>query len=114
SQKKMLNKRQLHLHKQSVPFQSIRIKIKQLTELQSEDCLINCVKQPHLKDTLPFYQKINQSTPLIFIQNGMAHLKEIKEFSQPTYVGVIEHGASRINDFTVDHLGEGKIVIASV
>ena len=43
--------------------------------------------------------KVNQT--IVFLQNGMGHLKYVKEIPfNPIVFGVVEHGALKINDFT--------------
>jgi len=47
------------------------------------------------------------------LQNGMGHIEVAKQLEQASYLGVVEHGASKLNDYTVNHLGLGKIVLGS-
>src|SRR5690625_5268375 len=112
-QKDSLESFRLHILKSSVSFKKVSVSAKQTSQLQKEDCYIICVKQSHIKKILPILKEINSDTPLIFLQNGMGHLEEIKKLPQPVYVGVVEHGANRIDDRTVNHLVMGKIKLAS-
>lgn len=88
------------------------IKVDLFTNIQAADCFFICVKQTDLQDVLPFIQKF-QMVPTIFLQNGMGHLHMIDKLEQPLFVGVVEHGARRINDNHVEHTGEGVIKIAA-
>jgi len=112
-QKEKIHNKQLHLFTYSKYDRTVSISVKLITELQQEDCLIICVKQPHIEHVLSYFKNISDTTPLFFLQNGMGHLELIKELPQPVYVGVIEHGASRLSDYEVNHLGAGVIKLAS-
>ncbi|MBY7143734.1 2-dehydropantoate 2-reductase [Virgibacillus sp. NKC19-3] len=109
-QKEKINKNGLffsHYHK-SFPVKSMLIE-----EMKSEDCLIICVKQPHVSGVISLIPTVNARIPLIFLQNGMGHIDSIKNRTQPVFLGVIEHGARRLSDTTVEHTGEGKVKLAS-
>lgn len=79
------------------------------SELKNEDCFIVCVKQTHIAGVLPVLAAVNQSTPLIFLQNGMAHLDQLASIRQPILLGVVDHGALKTNDHSVTHTGKGSI-----
>jgi len=80
--------------------------------LQEEDCFIVCVKQSNVTSIIPLLGNISSHTPLIFLQNGMGHLDEIKLLQQPIILGVIEHGAMKLEDNLVEHTGKGVIKLA--
>lgn len=82
--------------------------------MKTEDLLIVCVKQPDVERVLPYILKSNRETPILFLQNGMGHVQSIKCLDQPILVGVVEHGAYRLNDFTVNHTGKGMIKLALI
>lgn len=88
------------------------IKTLLINEIEKEDCLIVCVKQPQLSSVLPSIQNIQNNIPIIFLQNGMGHTKCFEMFDNPLYVGVVEHGAIRKNDNHVIHTGKGLIRLA--
>lgn len=81
-------------------------------QLKKEDLVIVCVKQPDVSNVLPYIRQTNPSTPLLFLQNGMGHVDDISHLQQTVFVGVVEHGAYRQNDFTVSHTGQGVIRIS--
>lgn len=112
-QAKMVSE-QLQLFVASEHVISISVAVKLVTEMEQEDCLIICVKQTHLSNLIPFITHKNAQTPLLFLQNGMGHLEWINKIQNPSYVGVVEHGAYRLNDYTVNHLGRGIIKLAAV
>jgi len=91
----------------------VEVEVKNISRISDHDCLFICVKQPQLKHVLPFLQHLKHDTPIVFLQNGMGHIEVAKQLNQASYLGVVEHGASKLNDYTVNHLGIGKIVLGS-
>lgn len=76
-----------------------------------EDLTIVAVKQYQLEAII---NKINNLAvspeALLFIQNGMGHLKLIEQvIAGHIYLASVEHGALKINSYTVSHNGEGSI-----
>lgn len=84
-----------------------------LHEMKHEELIIVCVKQPQLEDVLQILRQQHHFIPLIFLQNGMAHLKQIKPLNHPLFLGVVEHGALKEDDNCVRHTGKGRISIAA-
>lgn len=89
------------------------INVLTIQEMKKEDCLFICVKQADIIDVLPKINEKNQQTPLFFLQNGMGHLRFIEKLTQSCFLGVVEHGAYRVNDYTVKHTGKGLIKVAA-
>jgi len=108
-QKQIINKQGIHL-KEITSTKGVNASI--LSELQNEDCFIVCVKQSNITSVLPFIKQIDEKTPVIFLQNGMGHIDEVSRLTQPVILGVVEHGALKINDSTVSHTGRGRIYLA--
>jgi len=75
-----------------------------------QDLWFVSVKQHHLQDVI---DDIPTQVPVVFLQNGMSHLKLLQKRIH-SYVGIVEHGAFKKYDNTVLHLGKGKITIISV
>lgn len=75
----------------------------------SEELTIITVKQYHLPTILPVLNdRIKGWGSLLFLQNGMGHLKWLPELNaQRIYLGSVEHGAARVNEYTVSHNGYG-------
>ncbi|GAE29139.1 2-dehydropantoate 2-reductase [Halalkalibacter hemicellulosilyticus] len=47
---------------------------------------------------------------ILFLQNGMEHISYLSQYTcSEVAVGVVEHGAKRLNDFTVVHTGASAI-----
>ncbi|WP_062048540.1 2-dehydropantoate 2-reductase [Bacillus sp. JCM 19034] len=47
---------------------------------------------------------------ILFLQNGMQHIQDLSHYIHTEVaVGVVEHGAKRINDYSVAHTGLGSI-----
>lgn len=114
-QQERINDHQIHLYKQSTPIRMTDVPAFLIEQLSNTyDCFIICVKQPHIADVLAAFQHSSITAPLLFFQNGMGHIELIQSLSQRVYVGVINHGAHRIADNQVDHLGEGSIKLASI
>jgi|SRR5690625_818999 len=90
----------------------IPVQAKTYDNMQQEDLLIVCLKQYDLATVIPYINQSNWQTPTIFLQNGMGHIKWLKQMKQPIIVGVVEHGAFRVNDYTVKHTGIGQIKLA--
>jgi 2-dehydropantoate 2-reductase len=79
-----------------------------------EDLTIIAVKQYQLQAIM---ERINQlpiiPKSLLFLQNGMAHLKQLETIPLTnTFVGSVEHGALKENLYTVSHNGEGTTNVA--
>ncbi|WP_079480384.1 2-dehydropantoate 2-reductase [Halobacillus salinus] len=75
----------------------------------SHDLVIIAVKQDQVPSVLQEIRNTNSS--LLFLQNGMAHLELIPDYSN-ALIGVVDHGALKIDDRTVEHLGKGTIQVA--
>lgn len=90
-----------------------KVKANQLSdEINNQELLIITVKQYHLADLYPLIQYIK--VPLLFLQNGYGHIELIKTLQfTAVFVGVVEHGALRLNQYTVEHTGLGKTKLAS-
>nr|WP_263328108.1 2-dehydropantoate 2-reductase [Neobacillus sp. Marseille-Q6967] len=77
----------------------------------SENFTIITVKQYQLLEILDrIDHSIDKPESLLFIQNGMGHLKFLVELKvNNIFVGSVEHGANRLNAYTVSHNGNGPI-----
>jgi 2-dehydropantoate 2-reductase len=95
--------------------QTITLTIHHVKEMKEHELYIFCLKQPHLKKALSnVLQQIPEHAPLLFLQNGLSHIPLVKSLNQPVFIGVLSHGAKKINDFTVEHTGEGIIKIGAI
>lgn len=78
--------------------------------LAAQELLIVTVKQGAIDEILPYIQDVK--VPLLFLQNGMSHLKKLDCLhSETVYVGITEHGALRDNETTTIHTGIGAVRI---
>lgn len=109
-QKETLNDQGLFLSNIDNPF-SVQTSL--LNEIKEADCFIVCVKQHQIDSILPFIQEKNRHTPLLFMQNGMGHIKRLQRINGDLYIGVVEHGALKKTDNRVNHTGIGTIKIAA-
>lgn len=79
----------------------------------AEDITLITVKQYHLLDLMELLYTYSRSNKaILFLQNGMGHLKWLDRIKGEVYVGTIEHGAMRINLNSVVHTGNGLTTIA--
>lgn len=80
-----------------------------------EDLTIIAVKQYHLPKLLEELKRVNpnyQGT-FLFLQNGMGHLKWLKEMDAPNIIiGTVEHGSNKVENNHVIHTGLGKTKVA--
>ncbi|MFT8323330.1 MAG: 2-dehydropantoate 2-reductase [Bacillus sp. (in: firmicutes)] len=81
-----------------------------------ENLTIITVKQYQLE---AIYTKINLNSnhinDLLFLQNGMSHLKVLKTLPvKQILVGIVEHGAVKTNAYSVHHLGVGMIKLSAL
>lgn len=78
----------------------------------TEELSIICVKQYHLRELFREIS-IQHNHPILFLQNGMGHLKWIADLQlHSVLVGTVEHGAFRKNEHTVIHTGRGITKLA--
>lgn len=81
-------------------------------KMTTMDVLIIAVKYQDLSSVLQKLKDEKIQTPLLFIQNGLAHLSDIEESDFPHVAfATVEHGALKKNGHTVAHNGIGKITI---
>ncbi|EAC8463374.1 2-dehydropantoate 2-reductase [Listeria monocytogenes] len=111
-QSDLLNKKGLSLKDRS-ELKNIHIQAAEITDtekLSEQQLLIIAVKQYSLNAILPVLQKISEQVPLLFIQNGGAHLDSLKLLGDKRTIllGISEHGAGREDDTTVIWRGHGR------
>ncbi|TWI55787.1 2-dehydropantoate 2-reductase [Halalkalibacter nanhaiisediminis] len=79
------------------------------TNEESIDVAIVAVKSYQVEQVLTTLQELNVKS-ILFTQNGMGHTDLFpKVEKEELSVAVIEHGALRINDYTVHHTGVGQL-----
>lgn len=89
-----------------------KVMAKQISEnVMDSELLIITVKQYHLSDIYPYIENIK--LPLLFLQNGYGHIEFLQTLiSSSLFVGVVEHGALKHNQNTVEHTGLGRTKLA--
>ncbi|TCT26881.1 ketopantoate reductase [Melghiribacillus thermohalophilus] len=106
-QKRELNQWGIHLLPEKV---RLPVQAKRTEQMTDHDLVIVSVKQPQIHPVIDVIkQTLSPDTPLLFLQNGMSHLEQVQRLKQPIWIGVVEHGAIRLNDHTVRHTGLGVI-----
>jgi len=88
------------------------IKAYLIHEMKREEVYLVCVKQPQIKHVLPAIHAMVNNEPVLFLQNGMGHLEQVGNAKYPILVGIVEHGAIKLNDYSVKHIGRGTIKVA--
>lgn len=73
------------------------------------DLVIMAVKQHHVSAALSLCE--HAQAPVLFLQNGMGHLEKIQAITH-SLIGVVDHGALKRDECTVEHLGKGSIQVA--
>jgi len=80
-----------------------------------EDLTLIAVKQYHLNQLMDIlYAHSRPDKSILFLQNGMGHLKYLEKLNGEVYVGTVEHGAIRLNANRVLHTGIGSTNISSI
>jgi len=90
------------------------IEVKLYSEwLGCEDVTFIAVKQYHLNDIIEFLHFNSRPNKVIlFLQNGMGHIKWLDKMKGEVYLGTVEHGAIRTKANYVLHTGMGLTKIA--
>ncbi|MET3698089.1 ketopantoate reductase [Bacillus oleivorans] len=72
-----------------------------------EELVIIAVKEYHLHELMTSITSLHHSA-FLFLQNGMGHLPILENLeAKNIFVGVVEHGAVRLDERTVHHTGIG-------
>nr|WP_066327213.1 2-dehydropantoate 2-reductase [Anoxybacillus amylolyticus] len=108
-----LNEQQLRFCKQGTE-QRIHVRAALFGEQAAqEDILFITVKQYDLSAVLSQLKNVPSTTTLLFLQNGMSHLRLLSQWKEQNIVlGVVEHGALKHDDRTVEHTGMGKMTLS--
>ncbi|WP_391120792.1 2-dehydropantoate 2-reductase [Psychrobacillus sp. L3] len=105
------NKKIANLYIEKIPNAPDLISCKQVTEIKalySMDLIIIAVKYHHLEQLKKDLDLLPKHIPLLFVQNGLLHLSFIDQLKQSTIaIASVLHGATKVNDHTVRHLGIG-------
>lgn len=110
-QKKAIQKNGIHYYRLNQFVKNLKVHVQLLEEYSPGDIVFICVKQSELPSVLASIKPKITNEIVVFIQNGMSHISYLSELPS-VYVGVVEHGAHRLNDYTVNHLGDGTIRLA--
>lgn len=88
------------------------VKAKKITDYQASDLLIIALKQTQVPEFIYKNKSILKKEQIIFLQNGLGHIKYIKELELEAIISSVEHGALKIGYQEVSHLGKGVTKIA--
>ncbi|MCA1059269.1 2-dehydropantoate 2-reductase [Rossellomorea aquimaris] len=97
---------------------TINTKVKAVKQIEAKpeyDLGIVAVKEYDLASLENILLKFHPDRPLLFVQNGIAHVEWVKTLPHRHLIaGSVEHGSMRENDDTVHHLGEAGTNIALI
>ena len=80
------------------------------TGVTSDAFVLLAVKYDALEQILPAVKLHARQNPLVFLQNGMLHLRLIDELPQTDIAaGSVEHGSLKISDNEIRHTGNGTV-----
>lgn len=83
------------------------------SEAPKDALWIVAVKAHHLQELEKDFLSLPETTPLLFIQNGLSHLEWLERSIQnEIYIATIEHGAMKKDATTVLHTGVGLTKVA--
>lgn len=109
------NNKEENLYIEKEPNVPERIDCKQVNkieELFGADLIIIAVKYHHLHNLKSELDLLPINIPLLFIQNGLLHVPFTDQLKQSTIlIGSVLHGATKVNQYTVRHLGVGITTI---
>lgn len=75
---------------------------------------IVAVKYAGIKPILKLLMEKEMVHPILFVQNGMAHVEDARKSGLPElYFATVEHGAERLDVRTCSHNGVGQLKIAA-
>lgn len=80
----------------------------ELELIANEELVIIALKQYDLANMMSVLLDLDKLSTIIFLQNGMGHLTYIEQLKNYNVIlGVVEHGALKVNETTVMHTGIG-------
>lgn len=89
-----------------------QVKAKRITDYDSSDLLILALKQTQVPKFIQDNRSILKNQLMIFLQNGLEHIKYIEEYDLEAIIAVVEHGAQKVGHQNVNHLGKGVTKIS--
>jgi 2-dehydropantoate 2-reductase len=112
-QANLLNEQGLRLIKNGqqrlIPIKAMPLGQEKITD----DVLFIAVKQYDLAHVVEKCKEFSHTETLIFLQNGMGHVRLLSQLNNRNIVlGVVEHGAFKHDDRTVEHTGIGKTLLS--
>jgi 2-dehydropantoate 2-reductase len=112
---KQLKDKGITLVEEDIPVGNRQVTVKHLSEHSEleEEIIIVAVKQYALQDIMPYLLELNMDQSVLFLQNGMAHVKQAKKIENAhLLIGVVEHGVKKLDDVTVNWTGKGLTKVA--
>ncbi|WP_349410402.1 2-dehydropantoate 2-reductase [Pseudalkalibacillus sp. SCS-8] len=114
-QQRLLEKNGLDLHTPNGTFTTYPVvQVLEDAAPSQHDLLILAVKSYQIDNLISvIHQKFEKAKTILFIQNGMYHLRRLDEFTRHSiFLGVVEHGTMKESDHAIHHTGIGRTKIA--
>jgi len=87
--------------------------VSKLPQINNDTLVVVAVKYGQLQSIYPLLSTLPVDTPLLFLQNGLAHFEEVLTLPQKNIAfGSCQFGAQKENDDTVIHRGVGVLKLA--
>lgn len=101
------------LHQQTEETREITVKLWGDVNVPEDDVIIVAVKQYSLPELMNSLKECSKRQSVFFLQNGMAHIDLLSDLINPRiFLGVVEHGVKKENDFTISWTGKGRTKLA--
>lgn len=85
----------------------------ELPRINASSVVVVAVKYGQLQSVYPLLTSLPENTPLLFLQNGLAHFEDVLTLPQKNIAfGSCQFGAQKENDQMVIHRGNGMLKIA--
>lgn len=83
------------------------------SSIRNDSIVIIAVKYGQLKNIYLKLQNVHLDSPLLFLQNGLAHFEEVVNLPHRSIAfASCQFGAQKENDYTVSHRGQGVVKLS--
>src|SRR5699024_11135627 len=89
-----------------------KVEAKRITDLVSSDILIIALKQTHIPECIEQYHFMLKNNLKMYIQKRLEQINYINRYNRGAILGIVEHGAVKLSDQKVNHLGHRVIKIS--
>lgn len=93
----------------------IHIPVYSYTDLSAQhDYHIIATKKTANETLYPYFKKLNASSYLVFIQNGITNAQELRNLQAKVFIGVFDHGITRYGNDKIQQKGAGRLSLGSL